>query len=369
MNRNFAVFTLCAIVIAVLGTFAVAAEEYTLQPIKVTANAPVEITLAASEPVNDPIYRAAPGEWKDLFVETTDAGVSFSLPDDAVGSTVILLNKPDWLTLPDGEPPVVDAASLDGTALDIAETIELGHLAEAPESIMLTLSDEINPIAARLAKVYINDRSPDSYGGSVSVTQSDDGMHADLLITPGDLPEADYDVRVMVPDATPNRNTLSVTLQFSTAPILRNAGFEQVDDKGNPEFWSTGAWSVEADTEYEIDVVEDGHTGKCLMIKGIAGSLNLVCGQTVDLILGKTYVLTGYYRGEGKTGHGSLIARGPGGKGQYDNYSGLTASEEWQEFSWEITPTDEDAEDFTFYVRLSGVGTAYFDDLVLKPKE
>jgi hypothetical protein len=34
-----------------------------------------------------------------------------------------------------------------------------------------------------------------------------------------------------------------------------------------------------------------------------------------------------------------------------------------------MTPTKEDVNTFTFYVRLSGEGTSYFDELVLEPKE
>ncbi|MFO7945350.1 MAG: hypothetical protein R6V19_00840 [Armatimonadota bacterium] len=357
-------------VIVVFGiTAAFAAEDYTLRPIKVTANAPVEITLGATETVHAPIYRTAEGEWTDLSVSKDDKGVSFSLPDNAVGSTVILLDKPDWLTLPDSDAPRLDAASIAGEAVEVGETVELGHLKAAPEAIMLTLSDETNPIAANLARVYINGKSPESYGGSISHSGSADGKHVDLVIKPGTLPEDDYDINLNVPDASPGRNTFSTTIAFSTAPILRNGGFEQVDKNGNPEFWTTGAWSTKPETEYEIKVVEDGYAGKCIMIKGIQDPLNLVCGQEVDLQIGKTYVLTGYFRGEGKAGHGSLIARSPDGKGQYDNFGGLKANGEWMPFEWELTPEQEDATNYTFYVRLSGVGTAYFDDLKLEPKQ
>ncbi|MFP3902632.1 MAG: hypothetical protein ACLFWB_00190 [Armatimonadota bacterium] len=369
MKRTHVSIVICIIVASGLAIATAAAEDYTLRPIKVTANAPVEITLGATETVHAPIYRTAEGQWSELSVGRDDKGVSFSLPDDAVGSTVILLDKPDWLTLPDTDAPALDAASIGGDAVETGETIELGHLKTAPEEIMLTLRDETNPIAAHLARVYINGKSPASYGGSVSHSGSADGKHVDLLIKPGELPDDDYDISVSVPDASPGRNTFATTIAFSTAPMLRNGGFEQVDENNNPEFWSTGAWSTKPETEYEIKVVEDGHTGKCIMIKGIQDPLNLVCGQDVDLQIGKTYVLTGYYRGEGKAGHGSLIARSSEGKGQYDNYGGLKADGEWMQFEWELTPTDEDATNYTFYVRLSGVGTAYFDDLKLQPKD
>ncbi len=333
------------------------------------SNVPVKITISSGPTVNQPLYRTAQGEWKILKVEQTGKLVSFSPPADALASTVILLNKPKWLTLPDDEAPVVEAVSVGGSAVELSETVKLGHLPETPESILVTLGDAKNPIAASRMAVSIDGREPAVFGGKLEFDQSKDGKHVDVTISPGDLAEAVHTIFISVPDASPGFNTCTLQISFTTAPLLANGDFEQADPKGGPLHWTTSTWSQNAETKAEFKVVDGGRSGKCLMIHGIAGSLNLVCGQALDIIPGATYVLSGYYKNDANLGTASVIGKNKetGKQDQYDGMPGLQQADDWTPFSWEFTAR-EDNTGFNLYLR-SGAGKVYFDDVKLERKQ
>ncbi len=340
--------------------------DYQLEAITIAANAPLEVHISADEAVNNPVYLDAQGQWKALKVDKSAQGISFAFPNDAMGSTVMLLNKPAWLTLPDTDVPAVDAASCGGTPLEVAPDINLGHLEQAPRNLFVTVSDATNPLAAGRVAVTINGRSATDLGGSLKIDQSKDGKHADIILTLPDLPRDKYEIRITVTDASPRANATTLSLTFNTAPLLKNADFEQVADNGVPVSWSAGAWDEAAETKYETKAVDGGRSGKALMIHGIARPLNLIVGQAVDLVPGETYVLSGYYKNEGNFGHASLIAGGK--KIQYDNMAGLPKADNWTPFSWEVTAAPE-GKTWTLYLRSTGIGKVYFDDLNLAPKQ
>jgi len=235
---------------------------------------------------------------------------------------------------------------------------------------MLTLGDSTNPIAISRIAVSIDGRAPAAFGGRVDFNQSKDGKHVDVTIAPGELAEAVHTVFVAVPDAAPGLNTCTTQISFTTAPLLANGDFEQADPQGRPLHWSTSTWSQNAETKAEFKVVDGGRSGKCLMIYGIAGSLNLVCGQPVDIIPGATYVLSGYYRNDAKLGSASLIAenQATGKQDQYDSMPALQQADDWTAFSWEFTAR-EDNTSFDLYLRSGGAGKVYFDDIKLERKQ
>ena len=348
-----------------------AARDYSLQAVKITANAPVEITMPASQGVKDPMYTTAAGEWKKLKVVKAKDGLSFSLPGDAIGSSLVLLTKPAWLTLPDTEPPIIEAVSVAGKAAQLVEgEVNIGHLAATPANIMITASDKLNPIHPGETKVLVNGRAPDSFGGSVKLQQSADGKHADIVITPGTLPPAKYTLRVEVADATPARNSTVAVVIFNTAPLLRDGGFEEVDDKGKLKHWSFGSWHSGEASEYKIELAKgEGRTGNALKFIGVSGRLNMVVGQPVDLVPGTTYVLSGYSKGDCNGGYASLIGKAVGdAKAQYDNTSPCKQADDWTPFSWEITPA-ENNKNYVIYLRSTSKGSVYFDDVTLSVKE
>ncbi len=369
MKRLILLLSCLILTTVIVATITLAADDFALQPIKVTSNVPVKITISSGPTVNQPLYRTAQGEWKILKVEQTGKLVSFSPPADALASTVILLNKPKWLTLPDDEAQVVQAISVGGSAVELSETVKLGHLPETPESILVTLGDAKNPIAASRMAVSIDGREPAVFGGKLEFDQSKDGKHVDVTISPGDLAEAVHTIFISVPDASPGFNTCTLQISFTTAPLLANGDFEQADPKGGPLHWTTSTWSQNAETKAEFKVVDGGRSGKCLMIHGIAGSLNLVCGQALDIIPGATYVLSGYYKNDANLGTASVIGKNKetGKQDQYDGMPGLQQADDWTPFSWEFTAR-EDNTGFNLYLR-SGAGKVYFDDVKLERKQ
>ncbi len=357
------------LLVAVLACCAVyAQDEYSLQAFRITANAPVTVTISHPNAAVKPVYRPVSGVWTPLEAQQQGGSLSFALPGDAIGSTIVLLDQPDWLTLPDAEAPDLTGARVDGVTVTPEGSAIVCGAVPAPPTIELRLLDAKNPILAARVATLINGLPLDELGAKVELTPSDRGRGLLVTVVPGQLPEDKYVVSVSVPDASPARNTLVATVSFSTAPLLRNGGFEVVSADGKPENWSVGSWGGADPGEYKISVAEGkGRTGNALCLQGISGRINMVVGQPVDMVPTKTYVLSGYAKGDG-VGHASLIAADTGGgKQQYDNTGRTAASADWQPFAWELKP-QPDKKDYTLYLRNAAVGTVYFDELRLDVK-
>ena len=345
----------------------VRAQDYSLQPIRITSNVPVKVSIGGDPTVSSPIYQAVDGAWKPLTVEEAGGSVAFTQPADAMATTLVLLDKPAWLQLPDDEPPSIEAVRVDDAAVEPGEEIKLGNLSHAPQAIVLAISDAKNPLALSRALVSLDGRELSSSGGAVAMSQSQGGRHAEVTITLGDLPQAAHSILVTVPDASPGLNTVRTVVSFSTAPMLANAGFEEADSAGKPLHWACSTWSADAETKAEFKVVDGGRTGKALLIEGIAGSLNMVCGQGADLVPGRTYVLSGYYKSTVAAGYASVIGQAGGKQDQYANMPRLAQADDWTPFSWEVT-AKEDNTGFNLYLRSGGQGKIWFDDVSLELK-
>jgi hypothetical protein len=368
MTRT-ACITLCLVAFGLIAAVAFGADKYAIQPITISSNVPVKVTIAGEQTVNAPTYLTSAGEWKKLTVDKQGDTVSFSQPQDALAATVILLNKPDWLQLPDADAPVVDAISVAGEAVEASAQLNLGKLVDTPDNIFVTLSDAKNPIATSRVRVSVDGREPSAFGGEVKLSPSNDGKHLDVSIAPGKLDEAKHVVLLSAADASPSFNSLLIEIAFSTAPLLLNGDFEMADPKGNPLHWSCSTWSSDKDTKAELKVVDGGRSGKALMMNGIAGSLNLVCGQAVDFVPGNTYVLSGYYKTDENRGYASLIGKNKdtGKQDQYTSMPGLKKADEWTPFSFEFTAKQDNTE-FMLYLRSGSAGKVYFDDVKAKLK-
>lgn len=357
---------------ALVAASASSAEDYTLQAFTITANAPVAISLGADRTVSEPLYTNAHGEWTPLTVvgEADGGGVQFTLPSDAVGTTTVLLEQPDWLTLPDTDAPVISGCR----ANDVEYTAEngivmMGQLAEAPDEIMLTVADPTNPISTEKVQAFINGRPMSTFEGGLDAEHGDEAKTANIFIMPGNLPDDKYEISLLVPDASPSHNSLAARIVFSTAPLLRNAGFNELDKDGKPLNWSFGSWDSGDPSEYEISIAKDqGRSGNALKLVGTSGRLNMVVGQPVDLVAGQTYILSGYYKNTARGGYASLMGtKTTAEKAQYSNTTPLAQADDWTPFAWELT-AEEGNNNYMLYLRSTSVGTVYFDDLVLQPK-
>ena len=73
--KRLILLLLCLILTAVIvATMTLAADDFALQPIRVTSNVPVKITISSGPTVNQPIYRTAQGEWKTLHTSPVMRG-------------------------------------------------------------------------------------------------------------------------------------------------------------------------------------------------------------------------------------------------------------------------------------------------------
>jgi hypothetical protein len=103
------------------------------------------------------------------------------------------------------------------------------------------------------------------------------------------------------------------------------------------------------------------------MMHGIAGSLNTLAYQAVDLVPGRAYVLSGYARTEGGSGWASITGEGGGKRGQYDSMPPVIAADGWTAFSWDFTAI-EGGEKYMLYLR-NGKGKVWFDDVKIEAKQ
>jgi len=358
--------------LAVCAVACCAPADYQLRTIAVSSTVTVRVTLPLECTFNQPTYLNSTGEWKQLEITRSSAGTCFSLPRDALRSAVILCDRPAWLKLPDTDPPALKAVSVNGVGLDIAGGVpDAGRFGGPPKSIVFTVADELNPVCGPEIMVTFNGMPVQVHGGTVRIDQSSDGRSADIIITPGALPNAAYALSVTVPDATPRRNTLRAGLTFTTAPLLINGDFEQANSAGAPTGWRIAAWGVNAETTYETKVVKGaGRTGGGLKMTGIAGNIHLVVGQQVNVVPGNTYVFSGYYKTAGnETAFVSLFGKQEGElKQQYVTSPNFPAAADWTPFSWEVVP-EPGHPLFEVFCCSKFRGDAYFDDLQLKPKQ
>ncbi len=363
----------CVLAIIVLAYSAWSAPaQYPVHTITLSSTVRCGITLGPDKPVNEPTYITPDGEWKRLEVKQSAAGTSFSLPQGTAGSTIILLDKPKWLTLPDTEAPLLKAAAIGKDSISLSHPhMDAGHFFETPSHFVFTVADELNPINGEAIAVLIDGRNISEYGGNIKIDQSADGKRADIIITPGDLPRQKHKITISVPDATPRRNTLDLGLAFSTAPLIANAGFENANANLVATGWRYAAWGQNKETKWKTIVAKgEGRTGSAVKMTGIAGKLYLIVGQQCDLVAGQTYIFSGWYRSEAEDGCGvSLVGPAVGDlKQQYVESPILENTAQWTPFSWEVTP-EAGHTSFEIFVFSKGKGASWFDDLELMPKE
>ena len=339
-------------------------QEFRLDRLTVCASAPVTISLPMDQPPTQPMYRDASSEWQALDVSAEEGVITFALPTNTGGRTLILLDKPEWLDLSDDALPVAEMVKIGGARVEPAGTVDLGRSDIQPREIELMVRDAHNPIAADSLSVILDGRPLEATGSSSEVIRLEPDARSVLIrVKLAELSQDAHKLTLAIADAAAEPHWAKMTVAFSTAPLLRNGGFEELTNEGTPAGWSCSAWSRKPDTECKFGAGDKAHSGdRSLMISGVGGSsLNLVCGQQVPLTPGKTYRLTGYYLQDQGSGHCSIIG---GDKGQYDNSQSLGPMDDWTEFSWEFTAGDH--EKFTLYLRRSGKGTIYYDDIKLE---
>ncbi len=311
-------------------------------------------------------YRTAEGVWKPLQATSAGGMLKFTLSPEQIGgnATLIVLNKPKWMILEDREPPTIIKVLVDTQERKIEE-LDLGLVATPPGEIAFAVKDDKNPLEASAVRVWLNGQALPP--AQISVTKlSPDNKMLRVAIKLGAVPPARYTLTATVRDLAPEANSVSLTLKFSTAPLLANGSFEELDTEGKPVGWTLGAWSADATTKYEAGVVEGGVAGRrAFRFVGIAGTLNLVLTQQLEpLRPGVPYVLSGQYKSEGGAAV-SVITQAGGQQAEYLTHS-LPPAKDWTPFSYEFQLKPHDS--VLIVPRTGSKGETYFDDLKLAPK-
>ena len=252
--------------------------------------------------------------------------------------------------------PRVRAVTVGGRDLAARERVELGRLAQ-----------RLGNVSVRFAPASPGDRlAPETLrltldGVRVPAAQAhwkDDTVSTRIGEVAG---EGKHELVVRVANQRIPPDWGQFLLGFDTGPLLLNGGLERGGSR--PSGWALGTWSADAQTQYETRAVQDrAHSGQwCLMMKGIAGALNVVASQHVDVKRGTTYVLRGYHRGN-VAARASFCSQS--GKNQYIWSPPLGPSENWAHFQWRFT-VENPEERLIIAMRLGDYGTVYFDDLSL----
>jgi hypothetical protein len=323
--------------------------------------------LAASLALaGDAFYRDAQGQWHALQAIRAAGVTRLSLAPEAIGGggTLLVLDKPDWMVLEDTEAPVVIKLLVEGKERGLGD-LDMGWTGRSPGEITLAVKDDTNPLDLDGLRATLNG-APVAPERLAVQPLGGTGKQARIALSLTDLPPGRYAIELRLTDLAPALNALRVPISFNSAPLLANSGFEEADANGKPVGWSAGAWSSDADTEYDISVKPGGAVGeKALCFTGLAGSLNMVCAQrTEDLRPGVTYAFTGQYRSAGGCAL-SAIANREGKEVDYLS-QGLPASADWAPFTWEFTLQEHDFA--LIAVRAGSLGESWFDDLQVVPK-
>lgn len=332
-----------------------------LSRLLIRSSGPVEVCVPLDGAPKSPIYQASDGSWKPLEVAAEEGKARFSLPADAAGSSIVILQAPDWLAMGDSTAPALGALEVDGTVFEPGASVDLGHCTAVPATIRLTIADADSPIDAAGAIVTLDGSW---LGGDAVSWDAAEGPAKSrvLQVKPGELADGSHRLRVRVPDAAPAANFAEIELAFASGPLVKDGGFELARADGTPEVWTPSTWSAEADTKAELKVVEGGHSGKsCGELSGIAGTLNLLFGQQLALSANKTYRVKLFYKATSTGGHISMINASQDDNKQYLNSPTFPVSEEWKAFEWEFTT--KPSASYTLYLRNAQKGSVKFDDV------
>lgn len=326
---------------------------------------PCLILTATAVLAQGTFYRAADGKWKPLKATTAGTVTKFTLAPEDIGggTTMVVVDKPKWMVLEDDAAPAVIKLLLDGQETK-AEALDLGPIAKAPAELAVAVKDDKNPLDLAGLSVSLNGRPLPA--AQVAVTKLGDDKYARVAIKLGDLAPAKYTLTAAVADLSPARNTTTLNLTFSTAPLVTNGSFEEADKANAPLAWTGGTWGGDDVTSFEWSVQPGGVAGqKALRVTSTKGG-NLTCNTELDpLKVDTPYVLTGQYKGLGGGGL-SIITYDKGGQQiDYLNQS-LPAAKEWTPFSFEFKVKPHVKA--SVVVRTGAKGETWFDDIKLNLK-
>jgi hypothetical protein len=306
-------------------------------------------------------YRAADGKWKPLKSAAAGPITKFSLSPDDIGggTTMVVLDKPKWMVLDDDAAPAIVKVLLDGQERK-AEELNLGQIAKAPAELAFAVKDDKNPLDLAGLSVTLNGKPLPA--AQVTTTKlTPDGKSLRVAIKLGDLPDAKYTLVAQIADLSPARNVQTVTLNFSTAPLVANGSFEEVDNTGKPVAWNPGSWGSDDPTTFEWSVQPGGVAGqKALRVTSTKGG-NLICSNEMDpLKVDTPYVVTGQYKSPQGIGVSIITYDAAGQRPDYLTQN-FPAAKDWTPFSYEFVVKPHVKS--SVVLRTGSKGETWFDDI------
>ena len=161
----------------------------------------------------DSFIHAADGKWERVESGVVEGRLVVNIvpPGTPGGRTTLVLDKPEWMTLDDSEPPMVTAAQLGDQGLDVGDAIDLGVSDGRPAELSVGVVDAANPIDLERASLSLGDSrlSPAAMGSTEPVRNSV------LRFALPELSPGKYEGLLTVPDRAPLANTLRMPVRVS----------------------------------------------------------------------------------------------------------------------------------------------------------
>jgi hypothetical protein len=168
----------------------------------------------------DSYYRDADGLWHDLET-TVEAGritVRLTSAMAAAEKCLIVVEKPQWMTLDDHMPPEITSIVVDGHTIDgHSDGISLGVLDGDSIRIAIGLHDQSNPISADAQLQYDGSTSMRVDLDTSGLGPSDTA--GNLIINLSDLDVGDHQSVLRVRDLSPQGNCATWPVSFTVTGI------------------------------------------------------------------------------------------------------------------------------------------------------
>lgn len=234
---------------------------------QVQATGPVTLTMGAGRQLTGAWARSADGAWHRLTTTPHDGRIEMTLGPEEIrgGSALIVINPPPWLNLEDAQPPAVvrfAVSSLDYTA---DTEVTLGWIEDIPESIVLAVRDDANPIDPGSIRVSANGTilRPGDPGVGFEAQGEREGA---LRVRPGQIDALAAATRarveLVIDDYAVDDRDTRRAVSWALAPMLITVGgaVVAVDSVTSAEGWADWSVLVDGEVMVEADTTTAGKT-------------------------------------------------------------------------------------------------------------
>ncbi|HJN19058.1 MAG TPA: hypothetical protein QGH10_26395 [Armatimonadota bacterium] len=162
-------------------------------------------------------------EWRTVPAERGGGTVTFRLSpaDTSGGRALVVINKPDWMTLDDAVSPTVESVMIGDAPAQVGERLEIATTGAAPLA-RVTFADAENPIAPGSAVIVLDGQT------SAATSAEADG---NTLVAEFDLSVLGagvYDGHIEAADRSPAANVCRIPVRVTIDGIRRHADGQTV---------------------------------------------------------------------------------------------------------------------------------------------